>query len=894
MRGVFFQPEREGLVDPLEQSVVIGLAFFAGREEIFDLLRHHFIDYFVDHGPRVVGFDRLVAVSVNHAALLVHHVVEFERALADEVIALLDALLCGLHTLVEPRMLEFLTLLHPEALHDLGHPIGRAEVAHEVVLEADKKLRTARVALTRATSAQLPVDTPRFVALGADDVEPAGALHPGAEFDVRAAARHVGRNGHGARLAGPGHNLGFLEVEFRVEDIVRDFFPFEHAAEQFGRLDAGRANQNRLLPGVPLFDLFDDRVVFLAPRLVDAVVRILAGHIAVGRDDNDIEGVNVVKFIGLRFGRAGHAAEFLVEAEIILDGNGGQGLGLAVDLHPFLRLDRLMQAVAPTAPRHFPAGELVDDENFVFLDDIFHVLFVKAVGLEQLGDIVDALGLRVIVLLLLRFAFDLLLVGERGIEVEVGELVDQVGQDEGVRIVRVHERTPLLGEVRFVLALFDRVEEFLFERDERLFVGVLVERKFRFVDQLAHLGLLHEPQESFVAGLAEFDFEKREPGRLGVTFFEELLDLGDEAGAKHGLLADQLVDERLETLVLVGRNGGRAADDQRSAGFVNEDGIHFVDDGEEMTALDLLFLRRGHAIVPQVVEAELAIGPVSDVAGVLSAAQFRGLVVLDDPDGQAEEAVNFTDPLGIAAREVIVHRDEVGSSAGQGVEVKRQGGDERFAFAGGHFSDAPAMQDHAADELHVEVDHLPFDGVADHIDMASTEAAGRVFHHGKGLGQDLVEGFLLLLVVLDRGDPRLPLGGHAAEFLVRERLVLLFEGVDLAHDGHHALDLALIFRADDFLDDEIDHVCVRAGAGEPANYPSGPRPQRKLGSADLPAMPDGLALFPDENVFSGRLAGGLACLGWRPGHQSGTPTRPDGGPGRDDQSFPGRLLAGRL
>ena len=517
-------------------------------------------------------------------------------------------------------MLEFLPLLHAEALHDLGHPVGRAEIAHKVVLEADKKLRTARIALPRTTSAQLPVDAARLVALGADDVEPAGTLHARTKFDVRAAARHVGRNGHRARLPGPGNNLGFLQVEFCVEHIVRDFFPLEHAAEQFGRLDAGRADQNRLLLGVPLFDLLDHRIVFFAPRLVDPVVRILAGHIAIGRDDHDIEGVNVVELVGLCFGRAGHAAEFFVEAEIILDGDGGQGLGLAVDLHPFLRLDRLMQTVAPTAARHFPAGELVDDENLVFLDDIFHVLLVKAVGLEQLGDVVDALGLRVIVLLLGGLGFDLLLVGERGIKVDVGELVDQVGQDEGVRIVRVHERTPLFGEVRFVLALFDRVKKFLFERDERFFVGVLVERKFRFVDQLAHLGLFHEAQESFVAGLAEFDFKEREPGRLGVAFFEEFLHLGDQPGAEHGLLADQLVDERLEALILVGRNGGRAADDQRSAGFVNEDGIHFVDDGEVMTALDLLFLGRGHAIVPQVIEAELAIGPVSDVAGVLGPA----------------------------------------------------------------------------------------------------------------------------------------------------------------------------------------------------------------------------------------------------------------------------------
>ena len=90
-----------------------------------------------------------------------------------EVIALLDALLRGLDGLVQPRMLELLAFLEAEALHDLRHAIGRAEVAHEIVFEADVKARAARIALARATAAQLAIDAARFVALGADDEKPA-------------------------------------------------------------------------------------------------------------------------------------------------------------------------------------------------------------------------------------------------------------------------------------------------------------------------------------------------------------------------------------------------------------------------------------------------------------------------------------------------------------------------------------------------------------------------------------------------------------------------------------------------------------------------------------------------------------------------------------------------
>ena len=131
--------------------------------------RHRFVDHFVNQFPRLLRVDRVVAEGVNDFALIVHHVVEIERAFAREIIALLDALLRRLDRLVQPRMLQLLAFLEPETLHDFRHAIGRAEVAHEIIFKADIKTRAARIALARATSAQLPIDAPRFVPLGADD-----------------------------------------------------------------------------------------------------------------------------------------------------------------------------------------------------------------------------------------------------------------------------------------------------------------------------------------------------------------------------------------------------------------------------------------------------------------------------------------------------------------------------------------------------------------------------------------------------------------------------------------------------------------------------------------------------------------------------------------------------
>ena len=92
---------------------------------------------------------------------------------------------------------------------------------------------------------------------------------------------------------------------------------------------------------------------------------------------------------GFRFGGASHAREFFVEAEVILDRDGGEGLGFLLDGHAFLRFDRLVESVGPTAAWHFAAGVFIDDDDLVVLYDILHILFENAVGFEELGNVVD-------------------------------------------------------------------------------------------------------------------------------------------------------------------------------------------------------------------------------------------------------------------------------------------------------------------------------------------------------------------------------------------------------------------------------------------------------------------------------------------------------------------------
>ena len=52
---------------------------------------------------------------------------------------------------------------------------------------------------------------------------------------------------------------------------------------------------------------------------------------------------------------------FVVEAEVVLQRDGGEGLVLGLDLHALLRLDRLVDALVVAAADQDAAGVLVDD-----------------------------------------------------------------------------------------------------------------------------------------------------------------------------------------------------------------------------------------------------------------------------------------------------------------------------------------------------------------------------------------------------------------------------------------------------------------------------------------------------------------------------------------------------
>ena len=133
---------------------------------------------------------------------------------------------------------------------------------------------------------------------------------------------------------------------------------------------------------VPLGDVLDDRVELRLLGLVDDVGLVGADHRPVGRDGHHADLVDLVELGRLGLRRTGHAGQLLVEAEVVLQGDRGEGLVLLLDLDALLGLDRLVHALVVAAAVQDAAGELVDDQDLAVVDDVVLVALVELLGLD--------------------------------------------------------------------------------------------------------------------------------------------------------------------------------------------------------------------------------------------------------------------------------------------------------------------------------------------------------------------------------------------------------------------------------------------------------------------------------------------------------------------------------
>ena len=175
---------------------------------------------------------------------------------------------------------------------------------------------------------------------------------------------------------------------FGVQHLVLDAPALQHFAQQLGFFNGNGAHQHGLALFVALDNILDHRLELSLFRAENAVRQVLADHGPVGGNLHHVQLVDLPELLLLGHGGTGHAGKPLVEAEVILEGDGGQGLGLPGYGDALLGLDCLVQTLVIPAAVHQAAGELVHDDDLAVLHHVLDIPLHHAVGLDGLVDVV--------------------------------------------------------------------------------------------------------------------------------------------------------------------------------------------------------------------------------------------------------------------------------------------------------------------------------------------------------------------------------------------------------------------------------------------------------------------------------------------------------------------------
>ena len=410
-------------------------------------------------------------------------------------------------------------------------------------------------------------------------------------------------------------------------------------------------------------DPVDDRLVLGLLGAEHRVVQILTDDLLVGGDLNYVHSVDITEFLFLSPCGTGHTCKLVIHPEVVLEGDGREGLGLGSDLHAFLGFDSLVKAVGVTSSVHQTSGEFIYYDDLAVLDDVVYIPLhhgVSLQGVQHVMVVFHALGIS--------------------------------------EVVKV-EISLSLGH-----ALFCE----------------------------------HDLLVLLVHGIVFVEFQ----------------------------ILYELVSFRIKVCGIVASSG----DDERGPGFIDQDGVDLVDDGEVEFPLDqVLFIDRH--VVAKVIETEFVVRTVGDVAFIRGFS--LGVVQRVDHTayGEPQPCVDLAHPVSVTLGQIVVYSYYVNAFSLKCVQIYRKGSHEGLSFTGLHLGDPSLMDRDTADDLHPVVLHIE-------NSPCSLPA------YRKGIRKDIVESLAVCQTLLE-------FRRHGSQLVVIHGLILPLKCQDFVGD---LIELFYFFR----------------------------------------------------------------------------------------------------
>jgi len=171
-------------------------------------------------------------------------------------------------------------------------------------------------------------------------------------------------------------------VVFSVQYLVAHTVLGKHPRELFALFHAGGSHQDGLAFCVAGHNISDHLAVLSVFVPINQVRLVLTNHCPVCGDSDHTKFVGAHELGRFGFCRSCHTRELAIQAEIVLQGHGGEGLVLCLDLHCFFGLNSLVNTLVVSTSGQDSTRVLIDDEHLAIHHHIIFVAFEEGFGFE--------------------------------------------------------------------------------------------------------------------------------------------------------------------------------------------------------------------------------------------------------------------------------------------------------------------------------------------------------------------------------------------------------------------------------------------------------------------------------------------------------------------------------
>ena len=150
--------------------------------------------------------------------------------------------------------------------------------------------------------------------------------------------------------------------------------------------------------------------------------------------------------------------------------------------------------------------------------------------------------------------------------------------------------------------------------------------------------------------------------------------------------------------------------------------------------------------------------------------------MINDGHRETKRIVDLPHPRSVTTRKIIVYSDDVNTFTRECIEICGQSCNQGLTFTGFHLGNTARVEDHASDQLHIE--------------MTLTECATRCFTNDrKSFGQNTGKHFLMLRCRKVRSELCTKFLSLCLEVTIGKYLELFLKGINSSHKRLKFLDV---------------------------------------------------------------------------------------------------------